>query len=170
MGLVFVLVLISGITGYIIFGEDADANILNSFPDGDALIVAVRGGFFIVVTCAYPIVLQTIEAAWAEIIFNDDYPAGLPTKKRMVVLAVSNALPLVIAMFVPTAKPVLEVGGGFGGCLVDFCFPGILWVKQSGSPWTHWRNILAIGLVIFGIACGVVSTYLAIIGAINKIK
>jgi hypothetical protein len=67
----------------------------------------VRGGFFGVVT---------IEAAWSEIISPNEYPAGLPFKKRAFVLFASNVIPLGIAMFVPNAKPVLEVGG----CLVVF--------------------------------------------------
>jgi amino acid permease len=170
MGLVLFLVIVSGVTGYMIFGEGADANVLNSFPDDDILIVVVRGGFFIVVSCAYPTVLQNIEAAWSNMIFGDDFPAGLPTKKRVVVLVVSNVIPLGIAMFVPKAKPVLEVGGGFGGCLVDFVFPGIFWIKNSGKPWSYWKNVLALMLVIFGFAFGVVSTYLAIMGAIQSFR
>jgi hypothetical protein len=73
-------------------------------------------------------------------------------------------------MFVPNAKPVLEIGGGLGGCLVDFCFPGLLWIKQSGRPLTYWQNILAILLTVFGLACGAVSTFLAVLQAINSFK
>jgi amino acid permease len=168
MALVLVFVVISGITGYMIFGARAEANVLNNFPDDEILIVIVRAGFFVVVSCAYPTVLQTIEAAWSDLIFADDFPAGLPAQRRAVVLAVSNAIPMVIAMFVPKAKPVLEVGGGFGGCLVDFVFPGIFWVKHSDQRWTYWKNLLAILLVIFGCAFGIVATYLAIVGAIQS--
>jgi amino acid permease len=168
MGLVLVLVLISGLSGYMIFGAGAQANILNSFSDDDTLIVVVRAGFFIVVSCAYPMVLQTIEAAWSAVFYGDDYPAGLPGRRRAIVLFASNAIPMAIAMFVPDAKPVLEVGGGLGGCIVDFVFPAILWIKNSGRPWTHYQNLLSIALAIFGVACAAVSTYLAVIGAIES--
>jgi amino acid permease len=167
---VAIFVLISGITGYALFGEEAEANVLKNFRDDDVLIVVVRAGFFIVVTCAYPIVLQTIQAAWSQVIYRNDYPAGLPGRSRAVVLAVSNAIPLGIAMFVPNAKAVLEVGGGLGGCLVDFVFPALLWIKESGRGWSDWRNALAILLAVFGLVCAVIATYLAIVGAIASFR
>jgi amino acid permease len=168
MTVVLVLVVISGVTGYMIFGEKAEANILNCFPDDNVVIVIVRAGFFVVVTCAYPMVLQTIEAAWSQVVFGDDYPAGLPTRKRTIVLILSNIVPLLIAMFVPNAKPVLEVGGSIGGCLVDFVFPGILWLKESDKKWTYWRNVLAILLAIIGLCVGLVACYLAVTDAIRS--
>jgi amino acid permease len=168
IGLVFVLVLISGLSGYMIFGINAEANILNSFSDDDRLIVVVRAGFFVVVSCAYPMVLQTIESAWSEVLFGNDYPAGLPGRRRAIVLIVSNAIPMLIAMFLPDAKPVLEVGGGLGGCIVDFVFPAILWIKNSDRSWIQYQNLLSIGLIGFGIACAAISTYLAVVGVINS--
>jgi hypothetical protein len=76
---------------------------------------------------------------------------------------------MVLAMFVPNAKPVLEIGGGMGGCIVDFVFPAVLWIKQSGKPWTNYQNILSILLAVFGVVCAVIATWLAVQGAIETL-
>jgi amino acid permease len=162
LGLVFVLVLISGFTGYFLFGREAKSNILQNFADDDTLIVIVRAGFFVIVTCVYPMVSQSVQSSWAQIFFGDDNAVALPAGKRILVLAVTNALPLAIALFLPEIKPVLEVSGALGGCLVDFVFPGILWIKHSDKPLTYYQNVLAMLLVAFGFVCGVLSTYMAV--------
>jgi amino acid permease len=167
LGLVFVLVLTSGLTGYFLFGRQAKSNILQNFADNDILIVIVRAGFFIIVTCVYPMISQSVQSSWAQIFFGDDNAGTLPAGKRVIVLAVSNSLPLVVALFLPEIKPVLEVSGALGGCLVDFVFPGILWIKHSDKPLTYYQNILGMLLAAFGLVCGVLSTYMAVRSVID---
>jgi Mn2+/Fe2+ NRAMP family transporter len=143
---------------------------LNNFPDDSIIIVIVRAGFFIVVSCAYPTVGQTVMAAWSQIIFSDDYPAGLIWWRRAIVLFVSSVIPLTIAMVFPQVKTVLEISGALGGCLVDFVFPAVLWIRHSETKITDYRNLFCIGLAAFGFICGIVSTYEAVIGAIEVFK
>jgi hypothetical protein len=81
---------------------------------------------------------------------------------RVSLFCVSNAIPIIIAMFISKAQVILEIGGAFGGCLIDFAFPGILWVMNSGNHWCDWKNIPAKVLTIFGVFCWITSTGLAI--------
>lgn len=168
--LCFILVAIPGICGYLCFGEKTEGNVLKSFKDDDYLILVVRICFFIVVTCAYPMVAQSIMSAWSQVIYQDDNPIGLPTKKRAVVLLITNMIPLVLAMFLPEAKPALGVSGALGGCLVDFVFPSLIWLKSTKLPYSDWRNVLAAMLGIFGAVAAVISTYQAVLDAINSFK
>jgi amino acid permease len=167
MTIVLLLVLISGVCGYMIFGADAQANILNSFRDDDKLIVITRAGFFVVVTCAYPGVMKEIIIEWSRLFFGNVKANELPGKKRAIALTVSNIIPVAIAMFIPDAKPVLEVGGGIGGCSVNFVFPALFWIMKSEHSLTHYQNLFAIALAGFGVGSGIISTYLAVIGAIK---
>jgi amino acid permease len=167
LGLVTLLAIASGVTGYLMFGEESDGTILSNFPDSNILFVVVRGGFFIVVTCVYPMLGQSVMSSWAAVIFKDSRPAEMIWWKRAVVLGVTNVIPLLIGMFLPTIEPVLEVSGALGGCLVDFVFPALMWIKHSDKPITDWRNLFCVFLGIFGLVCGVISTYEAVVGAIK---
>ena len=166
--LCFLLVVIPGIFGYLIQGEDAGSNILNSFDTKDVLITIVRAAFLIVVSCSYPCLSQSLIASWSSIIFKVNKPRELPTPKRITCVICSNIIPLVIAMFLPNAGPALSVGGAFGGCLADFFFPPAMWIKISKKPLYHWQNILCMIFSLFGVVACVISTYLAVIDAIDS--
>jgi amino acid permease len=167
VSIALLLVCAAGVCGYLCFGDDSQGNILKNFKDGDVLIGIVRGAFFIIVSCAYPVLSQSIQASWSQLIFSDGYPAGLPTMKRLIVLLVTNAIPLLIAMFLPDVRTVLEVGGALGGSIVNFVFPAIFWIKHSSKPLSDIQNVLCIALIVFGVVASVISTYAAVTGAIK---
>ena len=168
--LCFLLVAVSGLFGYLQFGKDTNSNMLKSFPDDDILIIIVRSCFFIVVTCAYPMISQSVMATYSYMIFNDSNQADLPALKRTAVLVITHIIPLVLAMFLAEAKPALSVGGSLGGCLAQFCFPPWMWIKNSDKPLQHWTNVLCIIFIVFGIAVGIISTYQSVVDAINAFK
>lgn len=162
-------VVLPGLTGYLIFGDATDPNILKNFEADDVLIIICRAAFFIIVTCAYPMVTQTSQSMWSSLIFSDDSPSTLPTKKRVLILFLTNSIPLLIAMFLPSVKPALSIGGALGGCLVDFVFPCILYLKlhYGERPLYYWKNVLLIIFAIFGVVAAVIATYQAIVDAID---
>lgn len=166
----FILVLIPGIFGYLSFGQSTNSNILKNYKDNDILMVIVRGAFLLVVSFAYVAVGQSTLVAWSEIIFRDSRAKQLPICKRVVVILVSNLPQLLIAMFLANAKPALSIGGAMGGCMADFFFPAIMWIKNSEYPIRHWQNILCIIFAIFGLVTTVIATYQAVVDAINSFK
>ena len=167
MTICFILVTIPALFGYFIFGSDTNGNILDSFSDSDVLIICVRSGFFFIVSFAYPIITQSTMVSWSHFIFNDSVPNKLPGIKRAVILGISNIIPLLIAMFLSKAKPVLSVGGALGGCLANFMFPAIMYVVNSKEKWSSWRNILSIIFAVFGLVAGVICTYEAVLSVIK---
>ena len=138
--------------------------------DNDILMVIVRAAFLLVVSFAYVAVGQSTLVAWSEIIFRDSRAKQLPICKRVVVILVSNLPQLLIAMFLANAKPALSIGGAMGGCMADFFFPAIMWIKNSEYPIRHWQNILCIIFAIFGLVTTVIATYQAVVDAINSFK
>ena len=54
--LVFVIYLSIGLGGYSFFGDDVEANVLNSFPDGNVLAALGRLGFGCTIIFSYPLV------------------------------------------------------------------------------------------------------------------
>ena len=106
---------------------------------------------------------------WSTLIFKEGSPASLITWKRAIILILANIFPLLIAMFLPSVKPALSIGGALGGCLVDFVFPSVLYLKldRGKHPLHYWRNVLLIAFAIFGILAAVISTYQSIVDAIH---
>lgn len=168
----FLLVTIPGITGYLIFGASTDGNILKNFDSNDVLMIICRCGFFIIVSCAYPMVSQSVMSMWGGLIFGNDNPTTLPGWKRAVVIVLNNIIPLLLAMFLPTAKPILSIGGALGGCIVDFIFPSLMYIVYywKDSNKFGFKYIVLYLCTLFGAVTGVIATYQAVIDAIDSLK
>ncbi|OHT17497.1 Transmembrane amino acid transporter protein [Tritrichomonas foetus] len=165
--LCFTLVFIPGIFGYLSFGADTKPNIVQNFPDKDILMILVRVAFLFVVSFAYVAISNNTVISWSEIIFKDSQPNLMRPWKRAVCLVITNIIPLLIAMFLANAKPALAIGGAMGGCMADFFFPSIMWIIHSENRWFHWKNILCIIFAAFGLITAAISTYQAVLDAID---
>ncbi|OHT10433.1 Transmembrane amino acid transporter protein [Tritrichomonas foetus] len=170
--LCFILITVPGITGYVIFGDKTDGNILKNFDPNDVLMIICRCCFFVVVSCAYPMLSQSVMSMWAQLIFKHELHSDLPTMKRTVVFLLNNLIPMALAMFLPTAKPILTIGGAFGGCIVDFVLPSIMYVKfhKGEQKWWSYKFILCYLCGLFGLVTGGIATYQAVVDAINSLK
>lgn len=166
----FTLVLIAGLFGYLSFGQETESNILKNYADNDPLMIVVRVAFLLVVSFAYVAMGQSTPGAWSQIIFKDSKAKELPPLKRIIIILISNGPQLLVAMFLANAKPALSIGGAMGGCMADFFFPAIMWIKNSKNGWGHWENVLCIIFAIFGLVTTVISVYQAILDAIDSFK
>ncbi|KAH0785915.1 Transmembrane amino acid transporter protein [Histomonas meleagridis] len=166
--LCYVVVIIPGILGYLMFGSKTESIILSSFPDNDVLIIIVRVGFYIVVILSYPSIGLSLMSSWSQIIFKTVKQAELPALKRALVLVLTNIIPLAFAVFLPNARPALSIGGALGGCLVDFFFPPFIWIRISKKKFLSVQNILCAIFALFGVVSAGISTYQAIEDAIKS--
>jgi len=158
------------ICAYLIFGPDCKGNIIDSFPDGDRIIVALRIAFFILISFSYPAVHPAVSCSWSSLIFGVNQAIDLVGWRRAAVLAISNAIPLVVAMFLPDVKPALEIGGSIGGCLGNFAMPGIMWIVVSEDKWYTCKNLLVIAMIVFGVVSAGISGWYAVNDAIEAFK
>jgi amino acid permease len=165
-----ILTIIPSICGYLLYGEECKGNIINNFPDNDWVILALRIVFLVVVSFSYPATHPPVACSWASVLFHVNQAMDLFGWKRVAVLVISNAIPLAIAVFLPDVKPALEIGGSIGGCLGNFVIPGWMWVKHSVDPIRHWKNVLAIAMVVFGIVAAGLSGYYAVRDAIEAFR
>ncbi|OHS94963.1 Transmembrane amino acid transporter protein [Tritrichomonas foetus] len=155
----YILVIVPGVLGYLLFGSDTKDIILDNFDNHDVFMQIIRFGFFVVVTASYPIVALTVAASLSHIIYKVFDPHTLDIKRRAIILFCTNFPPVLIAMVCPNIYPVISVGGALGGCLTNFFFPAVFWIKNSTLKWTHWTNILCILLAIFGFVSAAIATY-----------
>ena len=117
-------------------------------------------------------VSQSVMSMWGGLIFGNDNPTTLPGWKRAVVIVLNNIIPLLLAMFLPTAKPILSIGGALGGCIVDFIFPSLMYIVYywKDSNKFGFKYIVLYLCTLFGAVTGVIATYQAVIDAIDSLK
>ena len=166
----FILTIVPGTIGYLMFGAKTDQIIFHSFPDNDILMQLTRVAFFVVLNASYPVVGMTVIAELFGLVFKNEHPAAAPLKQRVVILALTNIPPALIAMVLPKVRPALAVGGALGGCLTNFFVPPVLWVKQSKEKWSHWSIVLNLMFITFGVVCAGIATYEAVLDAISTFK
>lgn len=166
----FTLTAIPGILGYLMFGENIDGNILNNFADDDVLMIVVRVGFFLIVTMSYPITHPCVSCSWSDLIFGVNQAAELVGWRRALVLALSNGVTLIIAIFLPQVRPAIDLAGALGGNIGNFTLPAVMWFMSSKQKKSHWTNILSIAMAVFGCVTAVIGTYMAVISAVDAFR
>lgn len=163
----FTIILVPSVIGYLMFGINTKQIIFSSFDSSDIIIQIIRVAFFFVVNASFPVVGIAVAQDLSDLIFKNHDASTLPTKQRLLCLFLSDFPPLVFAMVLPEIRPVLEIGGAFGGCLTNFVFPPLLWLKQSDKKLTHFTNILLILFAVLGLISAAIATYQAVSEAIH---
>ena len=169
----FILVVISGFMGYSIFGDATDGNILKSFNSNDVLIIICRIAFFVIISCIYPMFSASAIPLWSNFIYHESEPnENLTNGKRLVIIVLNSIIPVPLAMFLPTAKPIFSIGGAFGGCIVNFIFPCLMYIVNSWSnnKWYNLKYLMLYFCILFGAVTCIFSTYQAILDAIDSLK
>ncbi|NXD13612.1 AVT2 protein, partial [Nothocercus nigrocapillus] len=119
---------LTGLYGYLTFGEDVAADILMSYPGNDAVVIVARLLFGISIVTIYPIVVLLGRSVVRDVWVNPKHravPVAEASERRTrVALTVSwIAATLVIALFVPDIGKVIGLIGGISAFFI-FIFPG----------------------------------------------
>jgi len=166
----FIIVLVPGVIGYLLFGENSKPVILSNFDDKDKLFIIVKAAYFIVLVASYPVMGLALMGVTSRSFYHHDLPQTLPFGQRIVCLLVVNVVPIAIGMFLPNVRPAMAIGGALGGGLSNFVFPPLIWISLSRKRWFSFSNILCILFILFGILSSSVSTYEAVLDALTSFK
>ena len=164
----YFIVVVPGVIGYLLFGAKCETTILNNFDDTDPLFVIIRIACFVVLVSSYPVLGLSLLTTYSSVLFKVEEQQTLPWKKRAVCLALENAPPLLIAMFLPNARPALSIGGALGGGITNFVLPPLIWIRIYQTKKTDPITWVMIAFFIFGIAASAIATYESILDAINS--
>lgn len=163
----FLITLIPGLLGYLMFGRFSKPFILSNFPDTDIIIIIVRVACLVVLTASYPALGVTILAVYSRWFFKTENHTALQWKHRILVLICQNLLPLLIAIFLPNVRPAMGIGGAFGAGVSNLVLPPIMYVILSGQKWYHWTNLLLILMFVVGTAAAAIATYEAVLDCLH---
>ncbi|KAM3918128.1 solute carrier family 38 member 8 [Leptodactylus fuscus] len=120
---------LTGVYGYLTFGESVAADILMSYPGNDAVVIVARLLFAISIVTIYPIILllgrSVLQEAWLDHKYMTTYVTAAYERFVRVTLTVLWILvTLIIALFVPDISEVISVIGGISAFFI-FIFPGL---------------------------------------------
>uniref|UniRef100_A0A8C4KJE7 Solute carrier family 38 member 8 n=1 Tax=Dromaius novaehollandiae TaxID=8790 RepID=A0A8C4KJE7_DRONO len=118
---------LTGLYGYLTFGEDVAADILMSYPGNDAVVIVARLLFGISIVTIYPIVVllgrSVVRDVWVNPKRGAVPVAEVHERRTRVALTVSwIAATLAIALFVPDIGKVIGLIGGISAFFI-FIFP-----------------------------------------------
>ncbi|XP_044127005.1 putative sodium-coupled neutral amino acid transporter 8 [Bufo gargarizans] len=155
---------LTGIYGFLTFGENVAADILMSYPGNDAVVIVARLLFAISIITIYPIILLLGRAVLLEAWMDHKYMTAYVTASyerivRVTLTVLWILVTLIIALFVPDISEIISVIGGISAFFI-FIFPGLCLIcametkvmeKRKKSCLIAWGIISVLcGAFIFG--------------------
>ncbi|XP_064016522.1 solute carrier family 38 member 8 isoform X4 [Pogoniulus pusillus] len=145
---------LTGLYGYLTFGQAVASDVLMSYPGNDPVVIIARLLFGISVVTIYPIVVllgrSVVRDVWA--VPKRGAAAAPEAGERWSRVALTVAwmgTTLVIALFVPDIGKVIELIGGISAFFI-FIFPGKGVQRERGRGVLVPRTSLQEGAVVVG--------------------
>uniref|UniRef100_A0A8C3Y6P2 Solute carrier family 38 member 8 n=1 Tax=Catharus ustulatus TaxID=91951 RepID=A0A8C3Y6P2_CATUS len=129
---------LTGLYGYLTFGEAVASDVLMSYPGNDPLVIVARLLFGVSIVTIYPIVVllgrSVVKDLWAAPKCRAVAASEAQERRGRVALTVTwMAATLGIALFVPDIGKVIELIGGISAFFI-FIFPGKSRHGVTGAP------------------------------------
>ncbi|XP_073515421.1 solute carrier family 38 member 8 [Phyllobates terribilis] len=168
---------LTGIYGFLTFGESVAADILMSYPGNDAVVIVARLLFAISIITIYPIILllgrSVLQEAWLDHKYMTAYVTVSYERCVRVTLTVLWILvTLIIALFVPDISEIISVIGGISAFFI-FIFPGLCLICAMETEVMDQRKkscLIAWGII--SVLCGAFifgqSTTIAVMELLHK--
>ncbi|XP_003442385.1 putative sodium-coupled neutral amino acid transporter 8 [Oreochromis niloticus] len=169
---------LTGVYGFLTFGQDVASDILMSYPGNDVVMIVSRLLFGISIITIYPIILLLGRSVILNLMLRvRRHYWGIVTHSfenrcRAVLTVAWITFTLLIAMFVPDMSDIISIIGGISAFFI-FIFPGLclLFTMQTENISSRVRAILTawgvitivVGAFIFG-----QSTTLAVMEVFRK--
>ncbi|XP_040471422.1 putative sodium-coupled neutral amino acid transporter 8 isoform X2 [Falco naumanni] len=128
---------LTGLYGYLTFGEAVASDVLMSYPGNDPVVIVARLLFGVSIVTIYPIVVllgrSVVRDVWATPKRGAAVvPEEHEQRSRVMLTVTWMAATLAIALFVPDIGKVIELIGGISAFFI-FIFPGLCLVCMTGT-------------------------------------
>lgn len=164
IGSACVLYILTGITGYLSYGDNIKGNIVSMYPTAAASTIG-RLAIVILVMFSYPLQIHPCRAsinaclAWRpkrrnanesspsrNALINSNPKAGKPTEMSDIRFAVLTTVLIVLsfitAMTVSSLEKVLAYVGSTGSTTISFILPGLFYYKISDPDSAHHQRLV----------------------------
>jgi len=146
-----ILYSLTGVFGYLEFPTSKVGNVLNNYPNDDALVNVARAVLCFVIVCHYPPSNYCCRGALEYLCFPNSKPS---TVRRLAWTAVIWGLAFLFSVLVPHIDVVFGLIGATANSLIVFIFPAIfLFQLSSRYNWEGFDGLPAkiTGAIIFSI-------------------
>ncbi|XP_002126346.2 sodium-coupled neutral amino acid transporter 7-like [Ciona intestinalis] len=154
---------LTGICGYLTFGDDVESDILQNYKATDFFVIAARISIVIAMLTSYPILQFCGRAAITTLFIKMKLFSTLPRPsieklRRYLITFTWFFTSLVLALFIPNIGEAIAVVGGLAGCFI-LLFPGLCLTVLGANLITEskWKPRL---LIVIGVSYSVAGTFL----------
>ncbi|XP_026176074.1 putative sodium-coupled neutral amino acid transporter 8 [Mastacembelus armatus] len=153
---------LTGVYGFLTFGQDVASDILMSYPGNDVVMIISRLLFGISIITIYPIILLLGRSVILNLMLRvqrqhrGTVTQSFESRCRVVLTVIWIAITLLIAMFVPDMGKVISVIGGISSFFI-FIFPGLclVFIMQTENVTPRVR----VSLTVWGVITIVVGAF-----------
>ncbi|GAA5994259.1 Avt2p [Rhodotorula paludigena] len=148
-------------SGFLVFTNRTQGNILNNFAEDDTLINIARACFGANMFATLPLEAFVCREVAETYFWPDEREFN---KKRHVLITSALVFSaLLVSLITCDLGFILELAGGFSATALAYLFPAACFLRLSGTgKQQRWQRVAAWACVIFGIAVMVLSTFLSI--------
>ncbi|XP_069580759.1 LOW QUALITY PROTEIN: putative sodium-coupled neutral amino acid transporter 8a [Brachyistius frenatus] len=137
---------LTGVYGYLTFGNNVKADILMSYRANDVLMLIARLLFAVSIITVFPIILLLGRSVIMDPLLSGrrrrqrpEDEAGFESRGRYIVTVLWISVTLLIAVFVPDISKVIGVIGGISAFFI-FIFPGLCLMFAMQSEPVSWKT------------------------------
>ncbi|WVQ78522.1 hypothetical protein IAT38_000608 [Cryptococcus sp. DSM 104549] len=156
-GISLVACLLVAVTGYVVFTDKTEGNILNNFSSDDWLINVARLCFGANMSTTIP-----LEVYVCREVIDECFYKGRPFNQTRHVLVTCSIVftTMAIALITCDLGVVLELAGGLSASALAFILPASAYFVLLSGPWSSRRKLPAAGVALFGVvvlflSCGI---------------
>lgn len=163
-----VLYIIVGVTGYLTQPVDTPDLIINrnKYFKNDLAMIIARLLIAVNLILSTPANYNAFRLSILEIIWKT---SEVDNKQNFLITIPTLLITCLIGALYTGITAYISILGGFCSVVIAFLFPGLLYVKTSELPWTHWKNIFTIILVVILCLIGFTAGIMTILDDIAKI-
>ncbi|WOO77390.1 Vacuolar amino acid transporter 2 [Vanrija pseudolonga] len=159
-GLSLVCCLLMSVTGYLVFTDKTEGNILNNFAADDWVINFARFCFGANMSTTIPLENYVCREVIEDYYFKD---RGFSHRRHVVVTSLIVFSAMFISLLTCDLGVVLEIAGGLSATALAFIFPAAAYYTLVGGSWHSKSKLPAVlcttfGIVVLVLSCGITIT------------
>ncbi|EDQ89351.1 uncharacterized protein MONBRDRAFT_37064 [Monosiga brevicollis MX1] len=156
--------IIVGVFGYLTFFEETQGNVLLNYEVDDKFVMVGRLGVALVVLCSFPLMMHPCGDIAVEMLLPQ---RRFDTWPRVGVIITIIGVAYAIAMTVTDVSLVIGLAGSTGSTCISFILPPLFILKLYPAPLLSIRKVVALVMMIMGVAFLSISTVVTILDAVR---
>lgn len=150
-GISFVFCLIMALTGFMVFKDKTQGNVLNNFPSDNFMVNIARFCFGLNMLTTLP-----LECFVCREVMENYYWPDQPYSQRRHFLITTGLVLVSMSFSLMTCDlgAVFEIIGATSACALAYILPPLCFIKLSTKS---WKTVPAVGIVVFGTVVMVIS-------------